>query len=926
MRFVSDDKTARLWRLSGGAPLTVRVPIGPGGEGALYAVAASPTKDSAVVGGFPGLSWDKTGSLYGVDVTTGKITGRLEMPPAKVYALAYSKDGRYLAVGTDEKPAVRVFDLPARSVVLDDPAYGDAVGAAQFLPDGRLVTSSLDGKVRLYDGSFHLAGTYTLPDKTRPWRIAVAPEGDRIAVGTDSASVHVLSTAALKPVTQLSAGGGGGGALRAVAWVGTRVFAAGPSGNSSENRLHSWDVATGKHTEAVLASDAVSDLGVLPDGSIAFTTAEPSVGVFDPRTSNTTWISKRSIADFRDAGNAFKVAADGSAVEFPTQQKGRGTLRFDLTKRTLSAESPEAAGMSAPGGPCSVTHWQNSRDPTYQGKPVALQPEEYARSVAAAPDCSSVLLGADYSLRLLRGATTVWTVSLQAPAWAVNLSKDKRFAVAALGDGTIRWYDAHNGAEVLALFATPDRRWIAWTKEGYFDHGDGAEDLVGYHVNRGKAADAEFVRSGQLYSRFFRPDLVTLKFRGEDLSTAVAKTGDASSVVTKHVAPELTLLGWCAQGKCSTLERGAAREKDSAAGKIGPDGEVSVDTADVTLRIAVKDRGSGIGRVVVRSNGAVVPTRVVQQQATPPTHIEEHMVELAPGDNHVTVSASDAEQMVDAGAPISIGFRYKSAPHAAPASEETSDLPKLHLLVVGINYERDPNNALQNAVNDARGVAQTMAALRRGLFRAGRSELLTEQQATLPNIRAAFQRIAAEAKPEDVVAVFLAGHGTQVDGKFYFLAYDSTLTTAGAQTTGLRHDTLVELMSHLPTTRVAVIIDACHAGAFATPDAALQQSQDRAGMSQLFHETGRIILAGSQTQEEALDGVNGHGVFTSVILTGMEGAADSDKDGMVDVGELANYAKKHVREEAQKMNHNQNANFYFAGSEFFNLAAPGAHP
>lgn len=174
---VSDDKTARLWSRTGGASLTIRVPIGPGGEGALYAVAASPTKDSAVVGGFPGLSWDKTGSVYGVDVSTGKITGRLETPLAKVFALAYSKDGRYLAVGTDEKAAVRVLDLTARSMVLEDTAYGDAVTAVQFLPDGRLVTSSLDGKVRLYDASFHLAASYTLPDKARPWRIAPAPRG-----------------------------------------------------------------------------------------------------------------------------------------------------------------------------------------------------------------------------------------------------------------------------------------------------------------------------------------------------------------------------------------------------------------------------------------------------------------------------------------------------------------------------------------------------------------------------------------------------------------------------------------------------------------------------------------------------------------------------------------------------------------------------
>lgn len=922
---VSDDKTARLWSRAGGTPRIIRVPIGPGSEGALYAVATSPTKDIAVVGGFTGLSWDRAGSVYGVDLSTGRMSGRVETPPAKIYALAYSNDGRYLAIGTDEKAAVRVLDLTARSVALEDSAYGGAVTTVQFLPDGRLVTASLDGKVRLYDVSFHLAGSYTLPNKAHPWRIATAPEGDRIAVGAVNAPiVQVLSTDGLKPVATLSAGGGHGGALPAVAWVGTRVFAAGADGNSNQNRLYMWDMSSGKKTEAVLASDTVSDLAALPDGTIAFATAEPSLGIFDPRTLTTTWMSKRSIGDFRDAGDAFKVAADGSAVQFPTQQKGRGPLRFDLPERTLTADPPERSAMTAPGGPCGLKHWQNLHDPSYQGSPIALQPDENARSVAATLDCSTILLGADYSLRLMHGPHVAWTVSLQAPAWAVNLTKDKRYALAALGDGTIRWYNTKDGAEVLALFATTDRRWIAWTTEGYFDHGPNAQDLVGYHVNRGKAADPDFTRSGQVYSRFFRPDLMTLKLRGEDLSTAVAKTGDVQSVVATHAAPELHLVRWCVHGKCSD---------DASGGTVGPDGTVRVDAADVTLRIAAKDRGSGIGKVVVRRNGAAVPTRSTPTQDTTTTHIEDDVVNLAPGENHLTVTASDKQQMVDAGAPISIAFLYQAPPQTVPAGTDRSNLPKLHLLAIGINYENHPNNRLENAVNDAKGVAQTMSELHRDLFRAGRTEVLTEQQATLTNIGGAFQRIAAEAEPEDVVLVFLAGHGIAIDGKFYFLVYDSTLTADGAQATGLTHDKLAEFISTLPTARVAVLIDSCFAGAFAVPDAALRQSadvtsRDRAWMGQLGNATGRFILAGSQNQQEALDGVNGHGVFTGVVLEGIKGQADIDHDGEVDVSELSSYAKSHVPEEARKIapDHDQKATFYFAGSDFFKLSNPGTHP
>ena len=92
---VSDDKTARLWPAGSieGEPLVLRVPIGPRSEGALYTIAVSPTKNSAVVGGATGIDWDKAGSVYGLDLNTGKITGRITGIQGSIRVLAYSQDG-----------------------------------------------------------------------------------------------------------------------------------------------------------------------------------------------------------------------------------------------------------------------------------------------------------------------------------------------------------------------------------------------------------------------------------------------------------------------------------------------------------------------------------------------------------------------------------------------------------------------------------------------------------------------------------------------------------------------------------------------------------------------------------------------------------------------------------------------------------------
>ncbi|MGZ8548795.1 MAG: hypothetical protein ACXW33_09320 [Sulfuricurvum sp.] len=91
----SDDKTARLWPLAAtGEPMVLRVPIGSRSEGALYTVAASPTKNSAVVGGSTGIDWDRAGSVYGFDLATGKIHIKRTIYKGEIKEIKDHKDNK----------------------------------------------------------------------------------------------------------------------------------------------------------------------------------------------------------------------------------------------------------------------------------------------------------------------------------------------------------------------------------------------------------------------------------------------------------------------------------------------------------------------------------------------------------------------------------------------------------------------------------------------------------------------------------------------------------------------------------------------------------------------------------------------------------------------------------------------------------------
>ena len=69
---------------------------------------------------------------------------------------------------------------------------------------------------------------------------------------------------------------------------------------------------------------------------------------------------------------------------------------------------------------------------------------------------------------------------------------------------------------------------------------------------------------------------------------------------------------------------------------------------------------------------------------------------------------------------------------------------------------------------------------------------------------------------------------------------------------------------------------------------AAQQTIDRLGKL-----SGRAVLAASSSHQMALEGEAGHGVFTHAIIEGLK-RADRNNNGMIEVGELADFVEELV--------------------------------
>jgi uncharacterized caspase-like protein len=70
-------------------------------------------------------------------------------------------------------------------------------------------------------------------------------------------------------------------------------------------------------------------------------------------------------------------------------------------------------------------------------------------------------------------------------------------------------------------------------------------------------------------------------------------------------------------------------------------------------------------------------------------------------------------------------------------------------------------------------------------------------------------------------------------------------------------------------------------------------------------KTGRAMLASTTDRSFALEGLEGHGVFTYVLLEGLAGRADllGDRDGTIETGELADYLADEVPRMSQRIWH-----------------------
>ena len=232
-------------------------------------------------------------------------------------------------------------------------------------------------------------------------------------------------------------------------------------------------------------------------------------------------------------------------------------------------------------------------------------------------------------------------------------------------------------------------------------------------------------------------------------------------------------------------------------------------------------------------------------------------------------------------------------------------------LVVGISsYEYLPPAAqLHYAHRDAEDFAGFLRSYAGGALPADHIRLLENENATLAEIRADLETwLVSSARPEDIVFVFFAGHGVLDDNDDgYFVAYDSDPQNLHATAIAFQ-DVDRTLSTRLRANLVVLAADACHAGRLGWSTYSPGSSSRAAdALAKIGHgDRSFLKLLSTRPSEKSFEDQRfggGHGVFSQVLLEGLNGAADLNGDHVVNISEAIDYLSRRVPELTDALQH-----------------------
>jgi len=226
---------------------------------------------------------------------------------------------------------------------------------------------------------------------------------------------------------------------------------------------------------------------------------------------------------------------------------------------------------------------------------------------------------------------------------------------------------------------------------------------------------------------------------------------------------------------------------------------------------------------------------------------------------------------------------------------QRSEMSDKWAIMVGIDHYEDPNvSNISCAVSDVEMIYRILVDPNLGGFSQEQVVLITDKSEKKPT-RANILRSLKETLNKEVSTFlfYYTGHGIELNGQSYLVPRD--VEADFPEDRGIPLSTIKDMLAKSKAQSKVVILDACHSGESAAISEGTRMGNDYQNflMSQIPNMV--ILASASKNQIANEDAIQGHGIFSLAMASGLSGEADTNGDGLITTEELFPYVRDWVK-------------------------------
>ena len=228
-----------------------------------------------------------------------------------------------------------------------------------------------------------------------------------------------------------------------------------------------------------------------------------------------------------------------------------------------------------------------------------------------------------------------------------------------------------------------------------------------------------------------------------------------------------------------------------------------------------------------------------------------------------------------------------SAPRQKIQKAEFNDEVDIYACIVGIaTYTHMPS--LKYTDDDAYQIYAFLKSPEGGALKDENIKILIDDAATKNNVLYEMKNISEKADANDVILVYLSGHGLQ--GSYIPSDFDG-------YNNNIPYTEILSIIDKSSAKHKVCIADACHSGSMYASKNIRTQGLEAYYSNFNNLDGGTAFLTSSKSEEVSLEysGLR-HGVFSHFLIEGLKGGADKNQNEIVTLLELYNFIYQGVQQ------------------------------